>query len=111
MQNPSTVGIFGFSFLDQNSEQLKGSLVDGVAPTFENIASGEYAVARTLYFYVKKQHIEFVPGLVEFIDEFTSEDAMGEFGYLSDKGLIPLADAERLLVRDGALGLQIWDGS
>jgi len=93
--NPNAFGIFGFSFLDQNMEKVKGSLVDGVAPTFDAIADGEYPVSRPLYFYVKKAHVDVIPGLRGFLREFTSERAWGEEGYLSDRGLIPMPDAER----------------
>ena len=94
--NPNALGIFGFSFLDQNSDKVQGSIIDGHAPTFETIVSGEYAVSRPLYFYVKKAHIGTVPGIQEFLSAFISEDAIGEDGYLLDKGLIPL-DADKYL--------------
>ena len=93
--NPKAVGIFGFSFLDQNADKIHGALVDGKEPSFENIADGSYPVSRPLYFYVKKAHIGAVPGIAEYLAEFTSEKAMGAEGYLSDKGLIPAPDAER----------------
>jgi phosphate transport system substrate-binding protein len=104
--NANAVGVFGFSFLDQNTDRIQGSLVANVEPTFENIASGKYGISRSLYFYVKKAHVGKVPGLKEFVAEFTSAAAAGEDGYLADKGLIPLTDAERKGVRDGALVLQ-----
>ena len=101
--NPNALGIFGFSFLDQNADRVQGSLVGGVEPTFENIASGEYGVSRSLFFYVKKAHVGVVPGIEEYIAEFTSDRASGEEGYLADKGLIPLPTADRARVReDGA---------
>lgn len=93
--NPSAFGVFGYSFLEQNSDKVQGSIVDGVEPEFELIAAGDYPIARSLYFYVKKDHIGQVPGIEEFLAEFTSEDAWGEDGYLTDKGLIPLSDEER----------------
>ncbi|MEZ5541335.1 MAG: PstS family phosphate ABC transporter substrate-binding protein [Pseudomonadota bacterium] len=93
--NPKAVGIFGFSFLDQNSDKIQGSKVDGVAPEFESIASGEYAVSRPLFMYVKKAHVGSIPGIEEYLAEFTSEKAWGQNGYLADKGLIPMPDAER----------------
>jgi phosphate transport system substrate-binding protein len=88
--NPAAFGIFGFSFLDQNRDKIQGSSIDDVEPSFDNIASGDYPVSRSLYFYVKNAHLGVVPGIEEYVQEFTSEDAMGEFGYLVDKGLIPL---------------------
>ncbi len=89
--NPSALGIFGFSFLDQNSDKVQGSVIDGKAPTFEAIAGGDYEVSRPLYFYVKKAHIGVIPGIKEYLTAFVSEDAIGEDGYLIDKGLIPLS--------------------
>ena len=93
--NPDAVGIFGFSFLDQNADKIKGAKVSGVAPEFENIASGKYPVARSLYFYVKQQHVGVIPGIKEYVAEFTNDRAWGPDGYLVDKGLIPLPDADR----------------
>lgn len=93
--NKGALGIFGFSFLDQNSDKIKGAYVGGVEPSFENIADGAYGISRSLYFYVKKAHVGVVPGILEFVAEFTSEKAAGEEGYLTDKGLIPLFDEDR----------------
>ena len=93
--NPNAFGIFGFSFLDQNMEKVKGAMVDGVSPTFDAIADGDYPVSRPLYFYVKKAHVDVIPGLRGYLREFTSERAWGEEGYLSDRGLIPMPDEER----------------
>ena len=96
--NPDAFGIFGFSFLDQNAEKVKGAEVDGVEPTFDAIADGSYPVSRPLYFYVKKAHVDVIPGLRGFLREFTSERAWGDEGYLSDRGLIPMPDDERSAV-------------
>ncbi len=93
--NPDAFGIFGFSFLDQNTDKVQGAFVDGTPPTFENIAGGKYPLSRPLFFYVKKAHVGVIPGMKEFLAEFTSEKAWGRDGYLSDKGLIPMPDAER----------------
>lgn len=93
--NPNALGIFGFSFLDQNTDKIQGSLIEGVEPIFEKIADGAYPVSRPLYFYVKKAHMGKVPGIKEYLAEFTSEKAWGPDGYLADKGLIPMPDAER----------------
>ena len=77
--------------MDQNSDKVQGSVIDGMDPSFEAIASGDYKVSRPLYFYVKKAHIGTVPGIEEFLTAFVSEDVIGEEdGYLIDKGLIPL---------------------
>jgi phosphate transport system substrate-binding protein len=93
--NPKALGIFGFSYLDQNGDRIQGSLVDGEEPTFENIAAGKYPVSRPLYLYIKNAHVGVVPGMAEYIAEFTSDKAWGPEGYLTDKGLIPMPDAER----------------
>ena len=93
--NPNAVGIFGFSFLDQNSDKLKGASVGGAAPEFEKIAAGDYPISRSLYFYVKKEHVGVIPGVEEYVAEFTSEGTWGGDGYLTDKGLIPLPEADR----------------
>ena len=93
--NPKALGIFGYSFLDQNADKVHGSIIEGHAPTFENIAEGKYKVSRALFFYVKKAHMGRVAGIREFMAEFTSERTWGPEGYLTDKGLIPLSDAER----------------
>jgi phosphate transport system substrate-binding protein len=93
--NPHAVGVFGYSFLEQNPDKLQGSLVAGVDPSFENIADGKYGISRSLYFYVKLQHVGTIPGIKEYVAEFTSEKAYGPEGYLVDKGLIPLPDAAR----------------
>jgi phosphate transport system substrate-binding protein len=93
--NPDALGIFGFSFLDQNTDTIQGSFVDGVQPTFEAIADGSYPVSRPLFFYVKKAHVGVIPGIQEYLTEFTSEKTWGPDGYLSEKGLIPMPDQER----------------
>ncbi len=93
--NPNALGIFGFSFLDQNADKIQGAEITGTVPTFDAISSGDYPVSRSLYFYVKKEHVGVIPGIAEFLAEFTSEDAWGDDGYLSEKGLIPLPEAER----------------
>ena len=103
--NQDAFGIVGFSFLDQNPDRIKGAIIEGVAPEFERIADGTYPVARELYVYVKKEHAGFIPGIQDFLAEFTSEGAWGPDGYLVDKGLIPLPDEDRAQVRDAALKL------
>lgn len=103
--NPNALGIFGFSFLDQNSDVLQGSTVDGVEPTFDAIADGDYPVSRSLYFYIKNAHAGVIPGLQEFANEFMSEGAAGEEGYLVDKGLIPLPEDEFETISSNVAGL------
>jgi len=93
--NPNAVGVFGFSFLEENSDKVQGSAIDGVKPTFDTIADGSYPVSRPLFFYVKKAHIGTVPGIEQYLGVFTSDQAWGEFGYLSERGLIPMPAAER----------------
>lgn len=93
--NPNAFGVFGYSFLDQNGDKVQGSLIDGQDPTFENIADGKYPVSRSLFFYVKQAHVNKIPGIAEFINEFTSDKAWGDDGYLTDKGLIPMPEEER----------------
>lgn len=93
--NKNALGIFGFSFLDQNTDKVQGSKIEGIPPTFENIASGSYPVSRPLFFYVKDAHVGVIPGIAEYVAEFTSERAWGDGGYLSDAGLIPMPNAER----------------
>lgn len=88
--NSNALGVFGFSFLDQNESKLQGSAIDGTTPTFDNIADGFYPVSRSLYFYVKKAHVGVVPGILEYVKAFFSPAATGDEGYLVDKGLIPL---------------------
>jgi len=93
--NPAALGIFGFSYLDQNSDKIQGSTIEGANPTFDKIAEGSYPVSRSLYFYVKNAHVGVIPGIKEYIAEFTAAKANGAEGYLTDKGLIPLPEAER----------------
>lgn len=93
--NPDALGIFGFSFLEQNSDKVQSSIIDGYTADFDAIAEGDYGISRPLYFYVKAQHVGTVPGIEEYLAEFTSEQAWGEDGYLADKGMIPLEDDQR----------------
>jgi phosphate transport system substrate-binding protein len=103
--NPSAVGIFGYSYLEQNAEAIQGSKVDGQLPTFEAISSGAYPVSRPLFFYVKKAHVGVIPGMREYIAEFTSAKAMGAEGYLADKGLIPLPKKDEEVTQGTAKSL------
>jgi phosphate transport system substrate-binding protein len=96
--NPTAFGVFGYSFLEQNSDKVQGSAINGKLPTFDAIANGDYPVSRSLFFYVKKAHIGVIPGIEEYLAEFTSEKAMGEYGYLAEKGMIPMTDKERARV-------------
>jgi phosphate transport system substrate-binding protein len=93
-RTPGSLGVFGFSFLEQNLDTVKAETIDGIAPSPETISDGTYPLARSLYIYVKKAHIGVTPGLQEFLIEFTSEAAVGRGGYLQDRGLVPLPEAE-----------------
>jgi phosphate transport system substrate-binding protein len=97
--NPDTVGIFGFSFLEENLDKLRGMKIEGVEPTFESIAEGEFPASRPLFIYAKKAHVGVIPGLQEFLNEYVSERAAGEEGYLTDRGLVPLPEAELTRMR------------
>ena len=97
--NPNALGIFGFSFLEENLDRLRGLRIDGTEPTFETISTGKYSAARPLFVYVKKAHIGVIPGLREFMAEYVSDKAIGEEGYLSDRGLVPLPKADLAKVR------------
>jgi phosphate transport system substrate-binding protein len=93
--NPKALGIFGYSFLEQNADKVQGAHIDGVAPEFDTIADGKYPISRPLFFYVKKAHVDVIPGIREYLKEFTSDSAWGDFGYLADKGLVPLPEQQR----------------
>ena len=105
--NPQALGIFGFSFLDQNADKIQGSFIEDVQPNFDAIASGKYSVSRPLFLYVKKAHVGVIPGIKEYLAEFTSEKAWGPDGYLAEKGMIPMPDAERAKVRKDAEALVV----
>jgi phosphate transport system substrate-binding protein len=107
--NPSALGVFGFSFLDQNADVISGNRIESVVPDFEDIASGKYPLSRAMYIYVKNAHVGSIPGMREFVNEFASEKAVGDNGYLVDKGLIPAPKAERDRFRADAAGLAPLD--
>jgi len=104
--NPSALGVFGYSFLDENGDKVQGSRVEGVIPDFDSISGGEYPVSRPLYFYIKGAHVGKIPGIQEYAIEFTSNRAMGEDGYLPEKGLIPLGEDELKQVQDDVKNLK-----
>lgn len=103
--NPNAFGVFGYSFLDQNADKVQGALIEGNEPTFENIADGNYPVSRPLFLYVKNAHVGTVPGIKDFLAEFTAEKAWGDEGYLTDKGLIPMPEEERAKFKTDAAAL------
>lgn len=102
--DPNAVGIFGYSFLYESADKLKGIAIDGIEPSPETIADFSYGVARPLYIYVKNAHRGVIPGLNEFIEEFTSDAAMGEGGYLQERGLTVLAEDLIVAQQDSAAG-------
>lgn len=101
--DPNAVGIFGYSFLFENLDRLKGVKIEGVEPTTDSIADKSYPVSRPLYFYVKNAHRGVIPNLNEFIEEYMSEDALEPGGYLSERGLVPLSDDRRAALQDAIL--------
>ncbi len=107
VKTPTAMGVFGFSFLDQNEDRLKGAVVDGFSPSFSTIEAGDYTVSRSMYFYIKRAHVDVVPGLSEYAEEFTSDSAWGMFGYLGEKGLIPLSDDEQVFYARVAQDLRL----
>ena len=109
--NKDAFGIFGYSYLEQNQDMIQGSKIAGVAPDFDAIASGKYPVSRPLFVYVKNAHVGVIPGIKAFMAEFTSDAAMGEYGYLADKGLIPLPENDAEKVRQTATGMTPMDTS
>jgi phosphate transport system substrate-binding protein len=108
--NPLAVGVFGYSFLEENQSKIKGAKVEGVAPSYEAIASGEYKVSRPLFIYAKKQHVGTIPGMVEFVKEYVSDKALGEDGYLAAKGLVTLPGDEAQKTKAAAEGLETIKG-
>lgn len=103
--NPGTVGIFGYSYLEENGDKVKGIAIDGVAPTYEAISSFKYPGARPLYVYVKNAHVGAVPAVRAFLAEFTKESAFGPNGYLRKAGLIAAPTAVRARNQMAARGL------
>jgi phosphate transport system substrate-binding protein len=100
--NPNALGLFGFSYLEENHETIQGSSIDGQTPDVEHIITKRYPLSRPLFVYVKNAHRSSVPGMNEFISELTSKSAMGNEGYLAAKGLIPLKEDERQAVEKAA---------
>ena len=101
--NPNAFGIFGFSFLDQNTDVIQGSPIAGIVPTFDSIADGSYPASRGLYVYAKKEHMDVTQGMTEFMKLYLSDDVAGADGSLGDAGLIPLPQKELEKVRANVL--------
>lgn len=98
--NKTGVGVFGLSFYENNADKLKVATVNGIVPTVETIAKGEYPVSRPLFFYVKKAHLGVIPGLKEYVEFFLSDQMIGDESPLADYGLVPAPEAERKEQRD-----------
>jgi phosphate transport system substrate-binding protein len=98
-KTPHSLGVFGYSFLENNLDTVKAAKVEGVAPTFDTISSGSYPLSRSLYIYVKRANIGVTPGLREYVQAFVSDAATGKGGYLQERGLIPLPAAEHTAVK------------
>ena len=111
VSDPGALGVFGYSFLDQNKDKVKASKIDGVLPEFENISSGQYPVSRSLFFYVKNAHASVIPGIKEYVKEFTASRTVGADGYLIEKGLIPLPEGERSTFEKDGQTLAKFDSS
>jgi phosphate transport system substrate-binding protein len=90
-KNPAAVGIFGYSFLIENSDKISAVTVDGIEPTPESISTKEYPISRSLYFYVKNAHKE-IEAQQAYIDMFTAFEMIAMDGILTEIGLIPLSD-------------------
>ena len=99
-KNPAAVGIFGYSFLEENKDKVSGVTIDSIAPTADTISSGKYPVARSMYFYIKNAHVKDVPSLKEYSNLFMSEKMIGKDGILTEIGLIPLDDKTRDAARN-----------
>jgi phosphate transport system substrate-binding protein len=107
--NPQALGIFGYSFVEENGDRVKGLPLNGVAPTYDNIASGAFPAARPLFLYVKAQHVPAVRGMREFLAEYARESTWGRRGYLSRKGLVASPEPVRRTGEAVAKGLTVMD--
>ena len=107
--NPGTLGIVGYSYLEANKGAVAGASIDRIKPEYDLISSGVYLLSRTLYFYVKKAHIGLIPGIEDFIAEFTSERSWGDDGYMAEKGLIALPQEQRRQIKARVNALQIME--
>ena len=105
--NKNAFGVFGYSFLEENTAKLKGVPIDGVVPDYDTISSGQYKGARPLFVYVKKQHVGVVPGIDKFVAEFVSAKAMSKDGYLARRGLVALPKAEADKIMADATAMKV----
>ena len=100
--DPNSLGIFGYSFLYENQDKLQGVKVGGTEPSFETIADGSYGLSRPLFIYIKNPHRKVIAGMDEFITEYTSDESMGEDGYLHERGLVVLPEDKLKEMQDRA---------
>ena len=100
------LGIFGFSYLEQNKSVVQGSLVEGIAPSFEAVSKGTYPISRPLFVYVKNTHLKEMKNLKPFLQELVSDAAIGDEGYAVEKGLIPLKKDELLKTQAAVKALE-----
>ena len=107
--NPTAIGVFGYSYLEENLDKLKGVAINGVLPTIDTVQSTKYPGARALYIYVKAQHVGAIPGMREFLAEYSKESTWGPRGYLARKGLIASTDAVRAAAAANAAKLTALD--
>ncbi len=105
-QNKNAFGVFGYSFLEENSAKLRGVPLNGVTPEFDSITSDKYPGSRRMYVYLKKAHVGVVPGIDKFAAEYVSAKALGEDGYLAKKGLVTLPKAEADAVRKSIMEMK-----
>jgi phosphate transport system substrate-binding protein len=103
--NAGTIGIFGYSYLEENLNRIKGLTINGVQPTYDNISSFKYPGARPLYVYVKNAHVAAIPAVRAYVAEFTKESAFGPNGYLRQAGLIAAPNGVRARAQQAARGL------
>ncbi len=109
--NKNSFGIFGYSYLDENTAKLAGVAIDGVVPEYDAISSGKYKGARPLFIYIKKQHVGIVPGIDKFVTEYVSSKAMSADGYLARKGLVTLPKAEADKIAANAKAMMTLTGA
>lgn len=101
--DPSAIGIFGYSFLFENTDTLKAVQINGVSPNADTIGDNSYPISRPLYFYTKNAHRGVIPNFQEFIEEYMTEDSLAPGGYLSERGLVALNDADRTSLREAVV--------
>lgn len=107
--NPNMVGIFGYSYMEENASKVRGLVMDGVTPTIATISDGSYPGARKMFIYVKKAHLDKIPGIKEFVAEFLKGGAVG--GYLTKLGMIASSDADYKKANEAANSLTVMDGA